>query len=122
VNRRGFFKVAFAAGLATALPALSIETLPTIYGDGIHDDTDGLQAALDGKDFHCRDKSVTVTDGNVRISNGNYLVSRTLVVPNSDRELCIEGCRFEVDHPGYWVKFDSASDIQSVDFHIGVNA
>lgn len=79
MNRRGFLKIAFAAGVAVAAPAaLADESLPRIVGDGVHDDTAGLQAAFDGKPFACRDDRIEVKDGHVYLGTGWYLISRPL--------------------------------------------
>lgn len=43
MQRRSFF---LGLGSALALPALAAQQLPTIYGDGVHCDADGVIAAL----------------------------------------------------------------------------
>lgn len=83
MNRRDFFKVTFAAGVASIAPAVLSNTLPVIYGDGKHDDTEGLQAALDDKPFECLDGSVRIIEGQVFLSNAVYLVSKTLTIPHN---------------------------------------
>lgn len=95
MNRRDLFKVMFAAGLASVVPAVVGETLPTIYGDGIHDDTEGLQAALNGDPFNCMDGHVHVAQGQVRITGGLYRVSKPLKI-SRQLETTINYCQFDV--------------------------
>lgn len=88
INRRDFFKVAFAAGVASVAPIALGERLATIYGDGVHDDTEGLQAALDGNGFHARNGCVSVRDGVLYIQGGLYQVSETLVIGSDSKADC----------------------------------
>lgn len=94
-TRRDFFKVMLAAGVATAVPALLADKLPVIYGDGIHDDTDGLQAAFDCKEFLCRNDCVRVFDGRMHLNGGLYVVSRTLIV-RGDSDITLANAVFDV--------------------------
>lgn len=82
MNRRSFLKIAGAAGILTVTPISIASALakkvPIIYGDGIHCDSDGLQAALNGKDFVCA-KNLVVREGNkVHISHGRFLIEKTV--------------------------------------------
>ena len=102
VNRRGFLKIAFGAAAVTAIPVVLTRALerrlPVIYGDGVHDDTEGLQAALDGREFICRDSCVTVYGTDVFMHGGNYRISQTLHVGRGLRgakNATIMGCRFD---------------------------
>jgi polygalacturonase len=81
VSRRSFLGGALALSAAVALPGAAFAAAPTIYGDGIHDDTAGLQAALDGKAFRCVGEAVVRNaGGSIYISGGSYLLSHTLLV------------------------------------------
>ena len=82
INRRSFLRgfVAVTA-VATIAPAALFDLgLPRIVGDGIHDDTLGLQAALDRKPFTCAADLVRVDEGGILISRGLFRVSDTLHV------------------------------------------
>jgi hypothetical protein len=88
MNRRSFLRVAFTATAVTAVPvtlAAALETrIPVIYGDGKHDDWEGLQAALDGREFACRDGCVRAHGRNVSIIGGTYRISKPLRLPASE--------------------------------------
>jgi hypothetical protein len=87
VNRRSFLKIAFAVGVASALPISLTKDLedswPIVYGDGVHDDTAGLQAALRGENFIARNECVQVTEGCCFIHDGSFLISRTIDLGSS---------------------------------------
>lgn len=82
MNRRHFLKIAFAVGVATALPVALTkaleDSLPMVYGDGIHDDTLGIQAALDGRPFLAVEDCVRVIAGTVHLTSGAYRVTDTI--------------------------------------------
>lgn len=80
MNRRDFFKVTFATGVAAAVPAILAERLPEIVGDGVHDDTAGLQAALNGRDFIAHNGCVRVEGGMCYLNGGLYRLTKTLEV------------------------------------------
>jgi hypothetical protein len=48
MERRKFLGSAAAALAAVALPAMSAPALPVLYGDGVADDTEALQALVNG--------------------------------------------------------------------------
>ena len=85
INRRSFLRgfVAVTAVATIAPAALADLGLPRIVGDGIHDDTLGLQAALDRKPFTCAANLVRVDEGGILISRGLFRVSDTLHVRQS---------------------------------------
>lgn len=96
ISRRSFLGGALALTAASAVPASALRALgavPVIYGDGIHDDTDGLQAAIDGKPFRVagEDAYVLSKGGRVFFSSGTFRLSRTLHIRN---KAYIRGGRF----------------------------
>ena len=118
MNRRSFLKIAGAAGLLTVTPisiASALATkVPIIYGDGIHDDTEGLQAAVSGKDFVCESDIVWVSGDTVKIYAGNFLISDTITI--SDTRTLIGGSRFTMAGPGlqndkYMICITASSDL-----------
>ena len=59
-------------------PSLGAE-YPTIYADGVHDDTEGLKAFFAGKPFHVEEFNIVAENGKLR--NGTLIVTETLSVP-----------------------------------------
>jgi hypothetical protein len=98
VNRRGFLKIALAAGALAAVP-ISLQKaitqrLPIIYGDGVHDDTAGLQAAFDGKPFACERHCVRVLGDSIRLDYGDFVTSSPLVVGDRMQQVSVRNSRF----------------------------
>ncbi len=88
-TRRDFFKVLFAAGVASAVPAVLSEELPTIYGDGgVNCDADGIAAAVAGKPFLANHGCVTVEKGIVNF-HGSFSIWKPIHVHSGD--VCLEG-------------------------------
>lgn len=79
INRRSFLGgTAAVVGIAT-LPLSAFAAAPEIHGDGFHDDTAGLQAALAGKPFRCVGMKRVVRRGDeIHIGQGSYRLSDTL--------------------------------------------
>ena len=96
MNRRSFLKIAGAAGLLTVTPISIASALakkvPIIYSDGIHDDTEGLKAAVSGKDFVCDSGIVHVSGDTAIIRGGNFLLSDTVSI--TDTRAFISNCKF----------------------------
>lgn len=85
MNRRKFLQLSIAAGVAVAVP-ISLQHavarhLPIIKADGIHDDTTGLQAALNGEPFVCDSGYVTLKGSHFLLQGGSYLVTKQLLIP-----------------------------------------
>lgn len=81
LNRRSFLGGMIAAFGVASLPAIaSTVPVPVIYGDCIHDDTDGLQALFDGKPFRVAGSAETMAvrrRGYIQLE-GTFKISRTL--------------------------------------------
>lgn len=94
LNRRSFLRGLFTVAAVSIAPALPMHAdLPRIVGDGIHDDTAGLQAALDGRPFVCEGDIVSSAT-EVTITGGEYKLSKTLRTP-VDRYFRITNARFD---------------------------
>lgn len=84
LSRRSFLGGALVLAVATQLPgaALARSEVPWLWGDGMHDDTAGLQAMLDGKPVYVvKDREViTAAEGQpISFSGGQYRISETIV-------------------------------------------
>lgn len=113
MNRRQFLQVSLAAGVVAAMPITLKKALadprPTIWADGIHDDTAGLQAAIDGQPFYAVHDVVNVTDGKLTIHDGRFRTSACLNFRNH------KGLRFERNHvisssPDYIIDLGNSED------------
>lgn len=85
LTRRGFLGTAIgAAVVAAAAPLPILPDLPTLYGDGIHDDTAGLQAAIDGRAYRQAWDGATVAArelaDTVTFPRGEYYLAGTIII------------------------------------------
>src|SRR5690242_8948130 len=106
ISRRTFFGGAIALAAASALPLSAFaEPVPLICGDGVHDDTAGLQALLDGKPFRVASGAPNVvyrnTGGDVYITGGTYRITEALFV--RDRTAFITDCTLFLDRSADWL-------------------
>lgn len=123
MNRRSFLKGALVLTATTVLPlqALSrLSPLPTIYGDGINDDTLGLQAMLDGLPFRIADGFTGIADDGF-IADGTFLLSSTLHFNRHDRCLrfYITNCNFTLTadvSPVFQFHHDTRFDMRRIGF------
>ncbi|WP_404927159.1 hypothetical protein [Mesorhizobium sp. ORM16] len=91
VSRRSFLRGALAiAAVAIAQPTLALASLPTIYGDGVRDDSDGLQALFDGRPFRVDGVVVKAESGAIE---GGLFAIRKAVVVRADN-ISIKDCTF----------------------------
>lgn len=89
MDRRSFIKSATSGLLLMAAPAIvrseSLMVLPRrklyLWGDGIHDDTEALQAFVDGKRVINLNKDVFMAWGDT-LEGGSFRVSKTIVIAN----------------------------------------
>ena len=96
VSRRSFLGGALALVAATQLPGKAFASAPTLYGDGIHDDTAALNALLAGKPFRLAGNGVYAVnrEGYIFLSGGMFRISNTIHVmrPNTTiTDCCFEG-------------------------------
>jgi hypothetical protein len=86
-TRRNIIK-GFFAGLALAVTPAWARGVPTIHGDGVHDDWEGLQAFLDGKPFNAVAKGSIVRHPGIAgghfIEGTTHYVSKTLTMHGHD--------------------------------------
>jgi hypothetical protein len=72
MKRRTFLLTIAAAAVAPALPRADAE--PKLYGDGVHDDTEALQALFDA-------------GASGRLVDGCYRITRPIVVSSKSAEI-----------------------------------
>ncbi len=100
-DRRGF--LIGAGALLLAKPKLILSKVPILYGDGFHDDTEGLSALLSGRPF----KSLSgdgfrplYDDGVAYLKGGEYLILGTVT---TNEEVHIRDALFRVPHDDLWL-------------------
>lgn len=96
ITRRRFLQGVAALAAVVVLPKLPLPelgpTVPILYGDGVHDDSPGLQALINGEPVDKRDNaSRMLPDGTLYISAGTYLIGETVRL----RRLNIQGSYFK---------------------------
>lgn len=92
LSRRSFLRGVLAVAGATVAPALpAIASVPRIVGDGVHDDTAGLQAAFDGKPFVADGMVISDADW-LTVHKGAFKVTRPITIRRSGVE--ISECSF----------------------------
>lgn len=92
LSRRSFLGGVMALTASTALPirgAFAL-ALPTIWGDGVHDDAPGLNALLQGLPFHVENDDVVAADGVIR--GGSFIIGEPIRITVSD--FLVAECRF----------------------------
>ena len=101
LTRRSFLRGLLTVAAVSIAPATILHAdIPRIVGDGIHDDTLGLQAALDGKPFVCEGCVVSNTHS-VYIGPGIYRISGTLNITDAGPDCMVAGAHLECeDIPG----------------------
>ncbi|MCW3835633.1 hypothetical protein ACFQ1E_06125 [Sphingomonas canadensis] len=100
LSRRGLIGGTVALGAATLVPlsaAAAERPAPLLHADGVHDDTEALQALFDGRPVRVAREGVVARNegGNVRLLNGNFRVSRELAVRDSV-DLYSANCSFRL--------------------------
>lgn len=115
MNRRFFLKGALAVTALAILPAPDLHAYPTLYGDGVHDDTEALQALLDLKPYVC-EGSLIKGQTEAHISAGKYKTSKTLLV--CEDGALIEGCSIEYTGEDHIIHFigDTKSVVMNCNF------
>lgn len=91
MNRRFFLKGALAVTALSILPAIDLSGYPTLYGDGVHDDTEALQALFDLKPYICEGNLIQ-GQTEVELTKGVFKTTDTLHV--KDTTLLIFNCTF----------------------------
>jgi len=83
INRRTFLGGALALTAATMLPtpADACRRLPTIYGNGYDDDTEGLRALFAGLPVNIQECGATINNAHdIQIIGGSFVISGPVLV------------------------------------------
>ena len=89
-TRRGFFKLIAGAAIApvAAKAAALMPSAPILWGDGVHDDTEALQALLDGRVVEFVDASMAQGAGwsgdYFRMPNGIFRTTAPIRMGSED--------------------------------------
>lgn len=87
LSRRSFLRGALTVAAVSVLPALpkALAGIPTLYGDGVHDDTDALNALFSGERVLCEGNIIRHGEnGEIVMKGGSYLISQTVFVSVSN--------------------------------------
>lgn len=112
MNRRSFLRGALAVSALSIAPAIaSAPAVPKIVGDGIYDDTAGLEAALNRLPFEC-EGHVIADQGGLHFSNGAIFRTSRAVLVKKQEEIFVTGTvnilRDHGDHALAFEGFDRA--------------
>jgi hypothetical protein len=112
VSRRSFLGGILALTAVAVAPKVMAEPLPRIVGDGVHDDTAGLQALFDGNPFTADPRYgvqwVELEDG-LRLTGGKFRLTETVRIVGR-KHFVIEGCRFDHYGPGAVLNLERCSE------------
>lgn len=101
-TRRGFFRILAGAAIA---PVISAEVakagraVPYLWGDGVHDDTEALQALFDGKIVEFSPEIPTAHLGwfgdTLHLPDNKFLIRETIRItsrclPKGDSQICVD--------------------------------
>lgn len=119
MNRRSFLRGLLTVTAVSMAPASVLDAgLPRIVGDGIHDDTAGIQAAINGRPF-VADGVVVRNQSRVTFGPGSFRMTAPFEVETSG--VWVEGSghmatRIICDHDGYMASFKECSNSQIAGF------
>ena len=90
LNRRAFLFGAGATVMAVQA-GISLRKVPFLWGDGLHDDTDALNAFFRGEKI---ESSAGVFVSQNSLSDGKFLVSRPILIKDRQERMSVDGCHF----------------------------
>lgn len=92
----GVLALAATPVIVRVVSPLLIAPKPIIWGDGIHDDWEGLQALLNGQEFEVKEGAFVASAGLIR--NGRFRITNALDLGG---DFQIEGCKFDARDAEY---------------------
>lgn len=82
LSRRFFLGGSVSLITVSARYVQYVQSAPVIWGDGIHDDTDGMEAACNGMPFRTIDSGTVIYDavdeGSLELIGGIYRLTRSI--------------------------------------------
>jgi len=105
INRRSLLFGLGVASICSMVPstvvAAIIDPVPIIVGDGVHDDTAGLQALIDGRTFRVAPGlNITETNDTVMVREGYFRLSKGLKANGTnDKNIHFSNFRIDADIP-----------------------
>jgi len=92
VSRRSFLRGVLAVSVVAATAKLAIaEHIPTLYGDGMHDDAPALNALFSGKPFRVDNETIVASDG--QLNGGSFAIKSTVHIRSNS--FTVRNCRIE---------------------------
>lgn len=96
MNRRNFLRGCLAVTALAILPVPELHAYPVLYGDGVHDDTEAVQAIMDLKPFVVEGRLLEGYE-NCVLRNANLNISKSISVNNHNT--LIENCKIKYTGP-----------------------
>lgn len=116
MDRRTFFKGALALIAVSALPAASSADLPVLYLDGVNDDSDGLDALMNGRSVIIQGDAVRAETGH--LEGATLLLSRPICMARGN--MTIKNCVFRFT--GQFLAMPPASNFDGVQIMLSPGA
>ena len=84
MTRRSFIKLIAATATVVAMPMVGATTHSiqnfTLYGDGVTDDTEAIQALFDCKEVFMNGKALKPRDGVIYIPSGTFSIKTRITI------------------------------------------
>lgn len=115
LSRRSFLRIGAAGLLVATVERVRVDA-PLLVGDGIHDDTEALQAFIDNKPFTLVRQSLLAHDG--VMSGGKFRLTAPLNARGSSL-VAFERNSFILDHGGHGfvLRLDGPDTVRVADNH-----
>lgn len=113
-SRRGFL---FGLGAALfADPKMLVGRIPMIWGDGVHDDWEGMQTLFDGKPVKLLSGDTFTPGPSPTLRGGSYLLSRPLKLVDKSHVNLFD-MTLTADHDGPVLSMDRCRHVQLSGLH-----
>jgi len=106
MKRRSFFKLLAGGAVVAAMPslALNLSNIPTIWADGKHDDSEGLQALIDGKEVEFKNPELTRgmgwRDNVLHLGGATFLTKNTITFDEQFSGKTLKDASIKCQHDG----------------------